>query len=311
MNDAVPPVTAIPVPLTVVVIHRRRPEAAILTIAALREQCPSLRVVIVDNASSAADRELLATIDDIEIIELPENIGFGPAANVGLRRWLADGADAGDWCLICPHDAMVEPECLERLLTAVVARPRAGMASAEYADQGQYGQAGNRVKPAIHPLLGTFLVAAEVESGWEDAAHPHGTMMVVGRACLDDIGLFDERYFAYSEEADLALRATRAGWGVGIVWGAVVRNAGMTSEIGVPEYLMQRNTLMLVRDHFGRGAATGMFLAAFWTCALGTLVPSKQPLYWHPTGRWLALWDFLRGRDGPPNRRLTSGARRG
>jgi N-acetylglucosaminyl-diphospho-decaprenol L-rhamnosyltransferase len=290
-------------PLTVVVVHRRRPQSAVHTVQALREQCEGLRVVIVDNASSAEDRELLATIEGAEVIELEENIGFGPAANVGLRRWLADGK--GDWCLVCPHDAMAEPGCVRHLVSTVAARPRAGMASAEYASMGQYGGPGKHVKPEIHRFLGTYLVPAEVERGWEDAAHPHGTLMVLGRACLEDIGLFDERYFAYSEEADLAIRATRAGWGVGIVWGAVVRNMGMTSESGVPEYLMQRNTLMLVRDHFGRASAATMFALAFWTCALGSLVPSKQPLYWHPTARWLALWDFLLGRDGPPNRRLT------
>jgi N-acetylglucosaminyl-diphospho-decaprenol L-rhamnosyltransferase len=295
-----------PAPLTVVVVHRRRPDLAVQTVDALRAQWSGLRVVIIDNASSPEDRAALRVLDDVEVVELDHNIGFGPAANVGLRRWLADGV--GDWCVICPHDAIAEPGCLEHLMATVVVTPRAGMASAEYADEGQYGTAGTRIKPAIHPFLGTFLVPAEVAHGWEDAAHPHGTLMVVRRDCIEEIGLFDERYFAYSEEADLALRARAAGWAVGIVWGAVVRNRGMTSEEGVPEYLMQRNTLMLVRDHFGRGPATALFLVTLWTCAVGSLFPSRRPLYWHAAGRWLALWDFLRGRDGPPNHRLTRGA---
>ena len=299
-RDSVPQPSPARDQLTVVVVHRSRSESVVRTVAALRAQWDGLRVVIVDNASSPEHRRVLASID-AEIVELDENIGFGPAANVGLRRWLADGE--GSWCLVCPHDALVEDGCLELLVEAATAQPRAGMASAEYAD-GQYGKA-RRVKPEINPFLGTYLVPAEVEHGWEDAAHPHGTMMVLGRACLEDIGLFDERYFAYSEEADLALRATRAGWRVGIVWGAVVRNTGMTSEEGVPEYLMQRNTLMLVRDHFGRGSASAMFVLALWTCVLGTLVPSKRPIFWHRTARWLALYDFLRGRDGVPHPWLT------
>ena len=108
-------------PLTVVVVHRRRPDAAIRTVHALQRQCDHLRVVIVDNASPAEDRGQLATLDDVEIVELEENIGFGPAANVGLRRWLADGE--GAWCLVCPHDATVEPGCLDLLVSAIVSQP--------------------------------------------------------------------------------------------------------------------------------------------------------------------------------------------
>jgi GT2 family glycosyltransferase len=291
-------------PLTVVVVHRRRPDAAIRTVRALRRQAPHLRVVIVDNASPREDLKQLATLGRVEVVELAENIGFGPAANVGLRQWLAEGE--GEWCLVCPHDATIEPGCLDLLVSTVARQSRAGLASAEYAEVGQYGSPGEMVKPAIHPYIGTYLAPATVTHGWEDAGHPHGTMMILRRECLEDIGLFDERYFAYSEEADLAVRARRAGWAVGVVWGAVVRNSGMTSESGVPEYLMQRNTLMLIRDHYGWRPAMSVFVLAFWTCAVGTLVPSKAPLFWHPTARWLGLWDFLRGRDGPPNPRLTA-----
>ena len=48
--------------------------------------------------------------------------------------------------------------------------------------------------------------------------------MMLRRDCLDEVGLFDERYFSYCEEADLALRARRAGWKVGLVRGARVQN---------------------------------------------------------------------------------------
>ena len=105
---------------------------------------------------------------------------------------------------------------------------------AEYAEVGNFGGPGDDVKPAVHRWIGTYLAPREVADGWEDAAYPHGTLMVLRRACLEDIGVFDERYFAYSEEADLALRASRAGWAVGIVWGAVVRNRETTSEAGAP-----------------------------------------------------------------------------
>ena len=44
-------------------------------------------------------------------------------------------------------------------------------------------------------------------------------MLFARRGALEDVGLFDERYFAYCEEADLGLRAVAAGWEVGLVRG--------------------------------------------------------------------------------------------
>ena len=126
--------------------------------------------------------------------------------------------------------------------------------------------------------------------------------MVASRACLDDIGLFDERYFAYCEEADLGERARRAGWQVGVVWGAVVRNPTMSSEVGVPEYLMVRNTLLLVRRHFGIFRAAVLFALTAWITLVGVIVPSRQTPYWHLRGRLLGMRDFLLGRSGPPPR---------
>src|SRR5205807_910387 len=83
---------------------------------------------------------------------------------------------------------------------------------------------------------GGILVAAERDTGWEDAGHPHGTLMVAARACLTDVGLFDERYFAYCEEADLGERARRAGWEVGVVWDALVANPSMSGGSAAVEY---------------------------------------------------------------------------
>src|SRR5207253_10955484 len=74
--------------------------------------------------------------------------------------------------------------------------------------------------------------------------------MLVRRGCLQEVGLFDERYFAYCEEADLGVRATRAGWEVGVVWHALVRNPSLSVSVAAVEYLKLRNTLLLVRQHF-------------------------------------------------------------
>jgi GT2 family glycosyltransferase len=283
-------------PVTAVIVHRDRPDACVSTGRALLAQGAD-HLVVVDNGSPpAAIAAVRAGLPDAAVVPLGRNTGFGPGANAGLRRWLGqDATTAGDWVVVCPHDAVPEPGCLPTLLAAATSRDRAGLASAEYGDDGE-----RLARPVVDRYFGGILGPTERRPGWEDADHPHGTLLVARRACLADIGLFDESYFAYCEEADLGLRARAAGWEVGIVWGAVVRNPGMSSETGVPEYLMLRNSLHLVRRNFGRYPASIRFVMATWTTVAGVALPSRRTPFWHLGGRLLALRDFLLGRDGPP-----------
>ena len=283
-------------PVTAVIVHRNRAHACVGTGRALLGQGVD-RLVVVDNGSPAAALVTVrAGLPDAKVLELGYNAGFGPGANAGLRHWLEeDPALAGEWVLVCPHDARPDPGCVSTLLGATSTRPRAGLASAEYGDDDV-----RLARPVVDRYFGGILGPTDRRPGWEDADHPHGTLLLAGRACLDDIGLFDERYFAYCEEADLGLRATAAGWGVGIVWGAVVRNPSMSSESGVPEYLMLRNSLHLVRRNFGRYPAFIRFAMALWSTASGAARPSRRTPFWHLPGRLFALRDFLLGRGGPP-----------
>src|SRR5690606_8973248 len=114
----------------------------------------------------------------------------------------------------------------------------------------------------------------------------------------------DERYFAYCEEADLALRARAAGWEVGVVRGADVRNGDIGSHAAVIDYLQLRNTLLMVREHSGLYHASIRAILAVWHLVSGTLVPARRGPYWSPAARVQALVDAARGRYGPPPPRL-------
>ncbi len=273
---------------TVVLVHREQPEACVTSSRALQAQ--GADILIVDNGSSAGARaHMRKHIPDATFVWLDANTGFGPAANAGFRQWLANGD--GDWVGLGPHDVLPEADCLPRLLAAVASRPRAGLVSAEF---------GTAEKPVVDPYFGGIQRPATRGTGWEDAGHPHGTFMLARRQCLTDIGLFDERYFAYCEEADLGQRARAAGWEVGIVWDAIVRNPNQASPMPLVEYLMLRNSLLLVRTHFGRYRT---FIRICWaivnTARLG-LQPSQRTDWYAPRARARALVDFLRGRFGPP-----------
>ena len=136
--------------------------------------------------------------------------------------------------------------------------------------------------------------------GWEPVDYPHGTLLLAARDCLDDVGLFVERYFSYCEEADLGLRARARRWEFGLVRGARVTNTDLSSSVAVVDYLQLRNTLLLTREHFGRYATFIRLTTAGMQLVSQTLRPDRRPLVFHARARRRALRDHLRGCYGPP-----------
>lgn len=278
--------------LDLVVVHRENPQALERTVRRFCGQGVDLRILVVDNGSSAAalERARVALPAGVDLLALGGNRGFGPAANAGFRWFLA--RDPASWLAVAPHDAEPGDGCLARLLGEVAARPRAGLVSADV---------GDGLTPVVDRYFGGIPARATVSDGWEPAGYPHGTLMLARRACLAEIGMFDERYFAYVEEAELAVRARAADWEIGVVRGAEVRNGGLGSRVALVDYLQLRNTLLLVRQHSGRYHATIRLAIALWHLAAGTFHPRfRGGPYWAPRARVRAIADHLRARYGPP-----------
>ncbi len=274
-------------PISMVVIHRNRPERLTATLAALAAQTVPVRIILVDSGSTPESHATAAAAlpRDSDVIHMGGNGGFGPSANAGWRHFLAH--HDGEWIGLCPHDALPDPTAVERILDAVATRPRAGLACGDF---------GDGTTPVVDPYFGGIQVPATTDEGWDPAGYPHGTLLFARRGCLEDIGLFDEDYFAYCEEADLGMRAHAADWEVGLVRGAMVHNPDMSNTMPVVDYLMVRNTLVLVRRWSGRYKAFIRFVMASYQ-----IVTERTTNPYHDTrARLYALRDFLRGRTGPP-----------
>lgn len=273
-----------------VVVHHDAAERCVAAVAALRSQAVPVVVTVIDNGSSpAALATLRAGCADVEIIECGANLGYGPGANVGLRHWLAHGV--GDWVAVAAHDALPAPGCLNALVTEAAARPDAAFVAAEFGP-------GFDMVPAADWVIGGYFRPAPRGDGWVDVDYPHGTLFLARRQALMDIGLFDERYFAYCEELDLGLRARARGWRVGMVWGAVVVNGRLPTQL-LADYLQLRNTLLLIRTHHGRRRAVVRSVLSV-APMLGRMKrdPRRWPVHLRLEGG--ALIDFWRGRFGPP-----------
>jgi N-acetylglucosaminyl-diphospho-decaprenol L-rhamnosyltransferase len=287
-------------PLRVVVVHWNQPESCLGTVARFLDREVPVRVTVVDNGSAPdALDELRGGLDrfpdgTVELIDVGRNAGFGPGANVGLRRFL-ERPDDGDWVALAPHDVDPHPGCLAAMLDAAAAEPMAGLMCADV---------GDGMVPVIDPYFGGMAVPAPEDGTalprWETVDYPHGTLMLLRRECLAEVGGFDERYFSYCEEAELALRARRRGWRVGLVRGARVQNLHIGSGMALVDYLQTRNTLLLVQEMSGWYHA---FVRACFTLVQtvrGVRRPETRAIIFHPRARVGGIRDFVLRRFGPP-----------
>ena len=280
--------------VTVVIVHWNQSDACIETVRAFDAQGVDLRYLIADNASRPEHLEKLRAEfgcrGDIAILQNMVNGGFSGGANLGLSAWLAD-REGSDWALLCPHDVALDPGCVRQLLDSARAEPMAGLACADV---------GDGMTPYIDPYFGGMTMPGDPTPGWQPAAYPHGTLMALRRDCLVEVGLFDASYFAYCEEAELALRARDAGWTCGLVRGARVRNVTIGSSVALVEYLQTRNTLRLVRSMSGRYHATIRLIIHLGQALRWTVHPDKAPYIFDRRARLLGIRDFLAGRSGAP-----------
>lgn len=299
---------SLPVPLRVVIIHWNQFESCIETVERfLRDRYP-VRVTVVDNGSSGEQLDSLrnglaaylgragdaSEHSTVTIVEAGENLGFGPGANVGLRRFLGD-PDDGDWVLVAPHDVEPAENCVSEMLRAAAVEPMAGLMCADV---------GDGMTPVIDPYFGGMVVPANSPEvnvpRWEEVDYPHGTLMMLRRDCLDEVGMFDERYFSYCEEADLGIRARKAGWRIGLIRGARVTNMHIGSGVRLVDYLQTRNTLLLVQENSGWYHAFIRACITLEQVLRGTIWPARRPLIFDPTARLKGLRDFVLRRFGPP-----------
>jgi GT2 family glycosyltransferase len=279
--------------MRVSVLHWNSPAACLATVAALRASGLPLEITVVDNGSSPENRTELerGLAQDVEVLPVPANLGWGAAHNLVLRRWLDH--EESEFCIVSAHDARPAADCLVRVLRELAAHPDWGMACPEYgvAEVPRYSVLrGARLLPVTPRPPGTT----------EEVDYCHGTLAIFRRACLRDAGLHDERFFAYGDEAEIGLRARRRGWKVGLVWGAVLVNPGSGSGAAAIGYLWTRSTLRLARQFGGVPGLLGRLAVVLAATAREWLRRAPAASLSSPRARWRGVVDYFRGYTGAP-----------
>jgi GT2 family glycosyltransferase len=188
----------------------------------LREHPASrpMAVHVVDNASGDGTAAMVRDeFEDVALTVATANLGFSAANNLGIR---AGGAPL---VLVLNPDTMVTAGALDRLCETLEAHPEVGICGPRLErPDGGFDHAARRSFPTPLSALGHFsglgrrresgtlaaYRAPEVVSGPVDAVN--GACMLIRRAALEKVGLFDEGYWMYMEDLDLCYRFADAGW---------------------------------------------------------------------------------------------------
>lgn len=234
----------------VVVTHSAPAEMLDACVASVRSAGGVDRLIVVDNGTGEARR-----IDTLDVLTVP-NRGYGAAANAGFARALDAGATA---IALLNDDVTVRPGWLQPLVDALAVE---GVG----ATQPKLLIAGSN-PPRVNSLgvqIGRDGAGTDIGDGSLDvvvgAPSPidrfTGGAVLFSAEFLRATGGFDERWFLYYEDVDLAARGAALGWTYRLVPQSVVdhaRSASASADEDRTWYLRERNRLWHAFRHCDAG----------------------------------------------------------
>ncbi len=237
--------------------------ACLASVEKLIKKNLSLEIFVVDNGSTdGSAEEIKKQFPQVHLILNKENTGFTGGNNKAIRKAIANNAD---FVWLLNNDTTVEKYSLVELVD-VFDDPTVGIASskiyfmkgyefhhARYKDKERgkvIWYAGGMID--WNNVYGSHRGVDEVDHGqYEDIIETDfatGCSMMMTRKCVETVGVFDDRYFAYLEDMDLSLRVKNLGWKILYVPTSIIwhKNAGSTDRPGndFHQYYMTRNRLI-------------------------------------------------------------------
>jgi GT2 family glycosyltransferase len=195
-----------------------------------RQDHLDLEVIVVDNASDDGTRERLQRVESQwQVIYNNENVGFAAGQNQAIR------ASRGNYVLCLNPDVVLAPDFITQLTQAAAKHPDAGALCGKLLrwdptpDSTDTALLNDRRKTHIIDSTGIYFTpnmrhldrgAEEIDRGQYDQVQyvfgATGAAAFFRRDFIDDVAVegefFDEEFFAFREDGDLAWRAQLMGW---------------------------------------------------------------------------------------------------
>jgi len=220
---------------------------------------PNFHVLVIDNASGDNSKERLDAWESdypYTVLQNKSNMGFTGGNNTGIRYALAHGAN---YILLLNNDTVVDKEFLTYLVEDMEAHPQVGIAgpSIYFYDKPKILWF-NGGTISLRKFVGS--IEHENMGGRQKKEQSEDTEFITGCALMGrarmwkEMKYLDHRFFLYFEDADLNIRAKKAGWGIRLVPRAKIwHKVSVTTlgKLGAPKilYYHYRNAHLLIEKH--------------------------------------------------------------
>ncbi len=282
--------------------------------AVLASTYPNFSVLVLDNGSTDGSPERLQTLasPSVELLLLPENTGYTGGCNRGLQLALDRGFD---FVWLLNNDTVTPPETLASLVNLAQSDPKLALVSPQILSLQEPEKAINlggifTLDPPVFQTTNLLQTALDQARNSPEKVIVLGTALLIRSAVLRKIGLLDDRFFAYWEDSDLAVRSLHAGLRNALDFNSAVLHSNKNS---VPDpntiaphfwYYMARNETVFWRKHLG--LRLRLLKALFWALKLNRVY--LRMLNRNPAARQAlaaGIWEGWLGRTGPfhPRRR--------
>ncbi len=196
-----------------------------------RQSFEDFETVLVDNGSTDASVDFTRrNFPEVQVVSLDDNRGFSAAVNAGIR------ASGAEYVVLLNNDTEVDPGWLEALVRAGESHLEAGLFASklvDFHDRRVLDGAGDALRRSGLPYR---IGHQELDRGqFDEPAFVFGACAAAAlyrRSIFEEIGPFDEDFFAYCEDGDVSFRAQLAGYQCLYVPKALVYHMGSASTGG-------------------------------------------------------------------------------
>ena len=215
----------------------------------LDQSYKEIEIIVVDNGSQDGSCEFIEKrySDKVKLMKNKTNLGCTGGSNIGIC------ASKGEFIVLVNNDTRSDKEMVGHLIEAGKADEKIGMCATKllnYFEPNVIDAAGMVIyKDGLNQGRGRFEIDRGQYEDIEEIIYASDGGALLKRAMLDDIGLFDEDFFLYGEEADMGLRARLLGWKAiyvpkAIIYHKISQTGGQYSALKL--FYAERNRLFVV-----------------------------------------------------------------
>lgn len=233
------------VKVSFVVLNWNGIEDTLNCLDSIRQQTlPDIEIIVVDNGSSENQKNILREIPDIILVDLPRNTGFTGGQIAALEY------AKGEFIALINNDAVIAKDWAEIGVATMRKRKKAAAVGGRaYQWDSDKGQKAFDLNVEFYSYQVVNLISGHTRTlSYGDSLCEvnsiSGAGVLIRRAAIDDVGYFDNKFFAYYEETDLFARFKRVGWKILYnpemhVWHQIAKST--KSKPGFYLYYMHRN----------------------------------------------------------------------